>query len=107
MAYYMLQVAYDSESLAYQIKNPQNVAERTKAVVEKLGGRLECTYYSFGEYDLVQIIECPDNISAASIPIVAASGGAIKAARTTPLLTVEEGMKAFKKAADVTYKPPV
>jgi len=107
MAYYMLQVAYDPKSLAHQIKNPQNIADRTKAVIEKLGGRLECTYYAFGKYDLVQIIECPDNVSAASIAIAASAGGALKAAKTTPLMTVEEGIKAFKKAAGAAYQPPV
>ena len=107
MAYYMLQVAYSPESLAHQIKNPQNVAERTRAVVERLGGRLESTYYAFGEYDLIQIIEFPDNVSAASLAIAAAAGGALKAAKTTPLMTAEEGMEAFKKAAGANYQPPV
>lgn len=57
--------------------------------------RLECTYYAFGKYDLVQIIECPDNVSAASIAIAASAGGALKAAKTTPLMTVEEGINAW------------
>ena len=107
MAFYMLQVAYSPESLAHQIKNPQNVADRTRAVVERLGGRLESTYYAFGEYDLVQIIEFPDNVSAASLVIAAAAGGALKAAKTTPLMTAEEGIEAFKKAAGANYQPPV
>ena len=107
MAYYMLQVAYSPESLAHQIKNPQNVVDRTRAVIEMLGGRLESTYYTFGEYDLLQIMEFPDNVSAASTGIAAAAGGALKAAKTTPLMTVEEGMEAFKKAASAEYPPPV
>ncbi|MFC1904454.1 GYD domain-containing protein [Chloroflexota bacterium] len=107
MAYYMLQVAYSPESLANQIKNPQNVVDRTGAVIERLGGRLLSTYYAFGEYDLVQIIEFPGNVSAASLGIAAAAGGALKAAKTTPLMTVEEGMEAFKKAAGAEYQPPM
>ena len=107
MAYYMLQAAYTGESLSHQIKNPENVTERTRAVIERLGGRLESTYYAFGEYDLVQIIELPDNVGAASVAIAAAAGGAVKAIKTTPLMTVEEGMEAFKKAAGAEYQPPV
>lgn len=107
MAYYLLQVAYTPESLASQMKNPQDVVARTKAVIESLGGKLLSTYYSLNEYDLVQTMECPDNLSAASVAIVAASGGALKAVKVTPLLTVEEGVKAFKKATDAKYKPPV
>lgn len=107
MAYYMLQVAYTPGSLASQIKNPQSVVDRTGAVINSLGGKLLCSYYSFGEYDLVQIIEIPDNVSAASVALVAASGGALKATRTTVLMTVEEGFEAFKKAAAVKYEPPL
>jgi hypothetical protein len=31
---------------------------------------------------------------------------AIKAIKTTPLMSVEEGIAAMKKAAEVGYKPP-
>jgi uncharacterized protein with GYD domain len=109
MAYYMLQTAYTPMSLSSQMKNPQNVFSRTniEAAIGSLGGKLLCTYYSFGEYDLVQIMEIPDNISAASVSIVAASGGALKASKITALLSEEEGLDAFKKASTVNYKPGV
>jgi len=107
MAVYMLQTAYTPESLAYQIKNPQNVVTRTEKVVGNLGGRLIATYYSFGEYDLVQIIELPDNASAASLAIIASAGRAVKASKITTLMTPEEGLDAFNKAASAKYKPPV
>jgi uncharacterized protein with GYD domain len=107
MAYYMLQTAYTPESLAYQIKTPQNVVKRTGTVIGNLGGKLICTYYSFGEYDLVQIMELPGNSSAASVAIIAAAGRALKASKITPLMTVEEGLDAFDKAANAKYKPPV
>ena len=107
MSYYLLQVAYTPESLASQMKNPQSVTERTKSVIESMGGKLLSTYYSFGEYDLVQTMECPDGVSAAAVAMIAAAGGALKATKITPLLSVEEGQKALKKAAAVKYKPPV
>ena len=107
MAYYMLQTAYTPESLAYQIKNPQNVVKRTETVIRNLGGKLLCTYYSFGEYDLVQIMELPDNASAASLAIIGAAGRALKASKITALMAVEEGLDAFNKAANAKYKPPV
>jgi uncharacterized protein with GYD domain len=107
MAYYMLQTAYTPESLAYQIRNPQNVVKRTETVIGNLGGKLLCTYYSFGEYDLVQIMELPDNTSASSVAIIASAGRALKATKITPLMSVEEGLDAFKKAANAKYRPPV
>jgi len=76
-------------------------------LVESLGGKLMCIYYTFGEYDLVQIVEFPDNPSAVALSIVASSGGALKASKITPLLTVEEGSEAFLKAVTAQYNPPI
>ncbi|HUT19898.1 MAG TPA: GYD domain-containing protein [Anaerolineae bacterium] len=88
------------------MKNPQDVRERTKAIVEQVGGRVIGTWYAFGEYDLVSIAEFPDEVSVAAVAIAFAAGGALKAAKTTPLMTVEEGLAAIKKAARATYQPP-
>lgn len=106
MAYYMLQVAYTAESWAAKITNPQSVVDRTRPVIEGIGGTLECTYYAFGEYDLVQIVQLPDNVSAAALSMAASAGVAVKAFKTTPLMTVEEGMEAMKKASGMGYRPP-
>jgi len=48
----------------------------------------------------------PDNVSAAAFSMAASAGGALKAIKTTPLLTVQEGIEAMRKAADVEYRPP-
>ena len=108
MAYYMLQVAYTREAWAKQIKNPANVVSRVKPLAKALGGSIESTYYTFGDYDLVVIVQAPDNINAAAFSLVASAGGAVKAFKTTPLLTVEEGMAAMKKAKATRskYRPP-
>ena len=47
----------------------------------------------------------PDNVSAAGIAMAFASGGACKSVKTTPLLTVEEGVEAMKKAGKTGYRP--
>jgi uncharacterized protein with GYD domain len=76
------------------------------AVVEKLGGQIEGAWYAFGDYDVVVITDMPDNISAAAFAIAAAAGGAIKGLKTTPLMTIEEGMSAAQKAGAAGYRPP-
>jgi hypothetical protein len=48
----------------------------------------------------------PDNVSAAAFSVAASAGGAIKAIKTTPLLSLEDGVEAMKKAATAGYKPP-
>jgi uncharacterized protein with GYD domain len=106
MARYLFQVSYTSEAWAAQVSNPQNRMEVIRPVIERLGGHLESAYLSFGDYDVVVIAEMPDNSSAAALSLAASAGGALKAVKTTPLLTIEEGIEAMKKAAGAGYHPP-
>ncbi len=106
MARYLFQASYTSEAWAAQVSNPQNRIEVIRPVIERLGGRLECAYLAFGEYDVIGIMEMPDNVSAAAFSLAASAGGGVKAVKTTPLLTLEEGIEALKKAAGSGYRPP-
>ena len=105
MAKYLLQVGYTSESFATQIKNPQNRVQAIAPAVEKLGGKVETAYYTFGDYDTVVILEFPDNTAAAAFAISVAAGGSCRAVKTTPLMTIDEGIKAIKAAGGTGYKP--
>ena len=106
MPHYMVQAAYTSESWGTQVANPQNVIDRISPVMSQFGGKLESAYYAFGEYDAVLIGEFPDNTSAAAFSLAVTAGGAIKNFKTTPLMTVEEGMEAMRKAGGSGYRPP-
>lgn len=106
MPHYLLQAAYTSDAWAAQIRNPQDRAEAVRPAVEALGGKLLSFYLAFGEYDAVLLVEMPDNVSVAGVSIAAAAGGAVKAVKTTPLMTVQEGMEAMRKAAQAGYRPP-
>ena len=106
MAYYLVQASYTNESWAMQTSNPRSPIDRLTPVVEGLGGTIESLYYTFGEYDIVAIIQYPDNQSAAAFSLAASAGGAVKAIKTTPLMTVEEGLGAVRKAGSAGYRPP-
>jgi uncharacterized protein with GYD domain len=108
MPIYMYQAAYTSESWATQLKNPQNRVETVgRQACEAVGGRLVGGWYCFGEYDVVFICDVPNNESMSAIALAVAAGGAVKASKTTVLMTGTEGMGAMKKADVVvkTYKP--
>ena len=105
MPNYLLQVAYTSEGWASLVKNPQDRAEGVRPAIEQLGGRIESFYLAFGEYDLVCIMQMPDNASAAAFAIAAAAGGAVKSIKTTPLMTTQEGIDAMRKAGKSSYRP--
>lgn len=105
MPHYMIQVAYTAEAWANLVKNPQDRIKAVTPAVDKLGGKVEVGYLAFGEYDIVVIVEMPDNVSAAALAIAFSAGGALKAAKTTPLLTTQEGIDAMKKATATGYRP--
>lgn len=106
MAYYMLQVAYTVDAWAAQVKNPQNRLEMVRPVVETLGGSIEGAWLSFGEYDAVVICQMPNGVSQAAFAMAATAAGHLKSAKTTPLLTIEEGMEAMGKAGAIMYPAP-
>ena len=106
MAIYMLQGAYTSEAWAAQIRNPQNRIELVRPVIEGQGGKLLSVYYAFGEYDMIAIVEFPDNVSVSAVTLAMAGGGAFKAQKTTVLLSIEEGLEAMRRASGTGYRPP-
>jgi uncharacterized protein with GYD domain len=105
MPSYLVQASYTSEAMASLIKSPQNRSEVVRKSVEKLGGKMVGTWLCFGDYDIILILDMPDQVSAAAIALAAAAGGSLKSIKTTPLLTIEEGLAAGKKAAGSGYKP--
>jgi len=105
MASYLLQVGYTPETWAALIHSPQDRSAGIKAPVEKLGGRVERFWLSFGDYDVIGVVEMPDSVSAAAFSMAVAAGGACRSLKTTPLLSATEGLEAMKKAATCGYQP--
>jgi uncharacterized protein with GYD domain len=108
MPLYMYQAAYTGESWAAQIKNPQNRVEAVgKAACEAVGGKLVGGWLCFGEYDLVIIADVPNDEAMSAIAVAVAAGGAVKASRTTRLLSGAQGVEMLKKAEAVAkiYRP--
>jgi uncharacterized protein with GYD domain len=108
MALFMYQATYTPESWAAQLKNPQNRIETvSRAMCEAIGGKFIGAWYSFGEYDAVIIIEAPSAEGMASVALALSAGGALKASKTTALMTGAEGVASMKKAAELakSYRP--
>jgi uncharacterized protein with GYD domain len=105
MPCYLLQASYTSDAVSGLVKNPQNRSEVVRKTVENIGGNVIGSWMSFGDYDVVLILDMPDNVSAAALAIAAAAGGSLKSIKTTPLLTFEEATAAAAKAAGSGYTP--
>jgi uncharacterized protein with GYD domain len=106
MAYYLYEATYTLEAVKALIKKPTNRLEAISKAVAELGGSVEGAWFAFGERDVVLIVQMPDNVSVAALSLAVGAAGAVQRGRTTPLMTMEEGLAAFKKAGKSTYKPP-
>jgi uncharacterized protein with GYD domain len=106
MPFYLVQASYTSQTTATMIKNPQDRAAAVRPVVERLGGKLHGLWLAFGEHDVVAIIEMPDNVNATALSMAIGASGALRAYRSTPLITAAEATEAMKKAAGAGYQPP-
>ena len=106
MPSYLCQAAYTSEAWSSLQKNPEDRIEAIRPIVARLGGRILSGFISFGDYDVVLILEMPDNTTAAAFSMAASGGGALRSLKTTPLLTTQEARQAMEKAAASGYEPP-
>jgi uncharacterized protein with GYD domain len=105
MAHYLFQLSYTQEAWAALVKNPQDRGKAVEGALAKLGGKMEHAWLSFGEYDIVGVMEMPDSVSAAAFSIACAAGGACRNVKTTPLLSFGEGIDAMKRASACGYTP--
>ena len=106
MAHYLFQSSYTAEAWASLLQNPRNRLEAVRSVVEGLGGSMENAWTAFGEYDVVAILQMPDNVSVAAFSMAVAAGGAVKSIKPTPLMSMEEGVEAMRKASGSGYQAP-
>jgi uncharacterized protein with GYD domain len=109
MAHYLIEVGYTPQAWSSQIDSQANVVDRITPAVNAASGKIECLYYAFGDSDLVGIIDFPTPEDAAAFALAVTSSGALRSYKTTPLLTVAQGMESMKRAAVTRsqYTPPL
>ena len=105
MPYYLQQVAYTIEGWNALVNKPQDRIEAVRPAVEKLGGKIESAWFTFGDYDVVVIVQMPTNVDVTALAIAFAAGGTCKSVKTTPLLTITDAVEAMKKAGECGYLP--
>jgi uncharacterized protein with GYD domain len=100
MSKYLVQASYTADGVKGLSKDTASGRRTAVAhAIESLGGKLETLYFSFGDYDILGIMDLPDNAAAARFSLRAASTGQVNV-KTTPLLTPEEVDKALLKTVD-------
>jgi uncharacterized protein with GYD domain len=106
MRTYLFNFSYSADAMRAMIANPQDRKAAAAAAAESLGGKLVGFWFCFGKYDGHGIAEMPDDTAAAAFAVTVGSTGALSKFETVPLMEVEEGIEAFKKAQAASYTPP-
>jgi uncharacterized protein with GYD domain len=108
MTMYLFQGKYTPESFRKLVAHPQDRTALIAKMAQSAGGKLHHLYYAFGEYDVVAIMEYPDNVSMAAVAMTVAAGGGLSGGMTTILMTTAEAQAAMKQAGSLegSYKAP-
>ena len=109
MAHYLIEVGYTPQAWKSQVESQANVIERITPGVKAAKGKIVSIYYAFGESDLIGIMDFPSPEDAAGFALAVTSGGALRSFKTTPLLTVDQGIESMRRAGEISkkYTPPV
>ena len=104
MPKYLIQADFTTDGVKGILKDGGNKRKTAvKILMKELGGNLEGFYYSFGESDVVAIVDVPDNVTVAALSMAIAASGRLTL-KTTPLLDPAEIDQATEKI--VKFSPP-
>ncbi len=98
MPKYLIQASYTAEGLKGLQKDKASGRRAAVAkAVEAVGGKVEAFYFAFGDYDVVAILDLPDNVTATRLAVTISATGLVRN-KTTPLLTIEETDQALQES---------
>jgi uncharacterized protein with GYD domain len=104
MPKYLVEASYTAEGInGLQSEGGSARVSATKALIENLGGTLECFYFALGDTDAFIVADLPDNATVAAVQMAVNGSGTISS-RTVALLTPSEIDEAAKR--DVRFHPP-
>ena len=108
MPKYICFFSYTRDAIKGMIEKPSDRVAAARALVESVGGKLECFYWMHGPHDGFFIADFKDAISATAATAAAGSTGAITQVETHELFDGEAQGRIMKaaKGALGSYKPP-
>ena len=106
MGRYLVQANYTQQGVAGLVSSPEDRSGVLSSLVETAGGKIISFDYCFGEFDVVLILELPDDTTMASLSMALGASGAVANLRTTVLIPAADEFAAAQKAKEITYRPP-
>ena len=108
MPFYLYQLSYSADAIKSMVGKPSDREAAARKLIEALGGKLHHLFFAFGEYDVVCLIEGPDDTFMMAGAATVASAGTVSKSATTKLMTSADAMAAMTKAGGVmgAYQAP-
>jgi len=106
MTKYLALFGFTDETIKRFVANPSDRAAVIRGVVESVGGRLECYYWMFGQYDGMAIVEMPDSHTYAAASLAIISSGAFTHFETHELIEADDLPAITERAREIAYQPP-
>jgi uncharacterized protein with GYD domain len=94
LSHYILLINWTEQGIS-KIKESSDRYNSFKASLEKAGGKLVGGYYTFGEYDVVIIIEAPNDEAVMSLMLKVGSAGNVRT-KTLKAFVADEGTKIIR-----------
>jgi uncharacterized protein with GYD domain len=108
MSYYLYQLSYSKDAIKAMVASPTDRESAARKLIEALGGKLHHLFFAFGQYDVICLIEGPDDKFAMAGAAAVASTGTVTAFSTVKLMTSADAMAAMALAGKAigSYKAP-
>jgi uncharacterized protein with GYD domain len=108
MPYYLYQLTYSKDAIKAMVASPTDREAAARKLIEAIGGKLHHLFFAFGQYDVICLIEAPDDKAMMAAAAAVASAGTVSGSSTVKLMTAADAMAAMAMAGKVTgsYKPP-
>jgi uncharacterized protein with GYD domain len=94
LSHYILFIKWTEQGISKINESPDRFSS-FKAMLEKVGGKLIGGYYTFGEYDVVIVMEAPNDEAVMSLMLKVGSAGNVRT-KTLKAFTTEEGIEIIK-----------
>jgi uncharacterized protein with GYD domain len=99
MPFFCHQVSYTTDARNRLLHDPSDRLAAIRNPIEKLGGKLQSSFFALGAFDVLVISEFPREVSPAAFSVAFSQGGAIANIQTIPLLPVTEALDAQTDSA--------
>jgi uncharacterized protein with GYD domain len=94
LSHYILLINWTDQGIS-KVRESYDRYSSFRKSVENSGGKLVGGYYTFGEYDLILIIEAPNDEAVMSLMLKVGSYGNVRT-KTLKAFTAEEEMRIIK-----------